>query len=90
LNLQKPTSEELAPPTRAPNRPTGPNQQLSDSYMAPRAPPAPPSASSHTAKDSSGSSNGVPISPKLPRWSAGGDFTMDEDLARILGGTDES
>ncbi|KFY70575.1 hypothetical protein V499_09065, partial [Pseudogymnoascus sp. VKM F-103] len=31
---------------------------------------------------------GEPISPKLPRWSAGGDFTMDEDMARILG-TDE-
>jgi hypothetical protein len=90
LNLQKSTNEELAPPTRAPNRPPGPNQQLSDSYMAPRAPPALPSAPSHTAKDSSGSSNGVPISPKLPRWSAGGDFTMDEDMARILGGTDES
>lgn len=27
-------------------------------------------------------------SPKLPRWSSGGDFSMDEDMARILG-TDE-
>lgn len=26
------------------------------------------------------------ISPKLPRWSSGGDFTMDEDMARIMGG----
>jgi hypothetical protein len=28
------------------------------------------------------------VSPKLPRWSSGGEFTMDEDMARILG-TDE-
>ncbi|KAG6001509.1 hypothetical protein E4U21_004281 [Claviceps maximensis] len=28
------------------------------------------------------------VSPKLPRWSNGGDFSLDEDLARILG-TDE-
>jgi Rho-type GTPase-activating protein 1/2 len=90
LNLQSMVKEELAPPTRAPNRPSGPPHQLSDSYMAPRAPPQPPPTGSHAAKDSSGSSNGVPISPKLPRWSAGGDFTMDEDMARILGGTDES
>ena len=26
-----------------------------------------------------------PVSPKLPRYSAGGDFTMDEDMARIMG-----
>jgi Rho-type GTPase-activating protein 1/2 len=90
LNLQALVKDELAPPTRAPNRPSGPQQQLSDSYMAPRAPPQPPPVGSHAAKDSSGSSNGVPVSPKLPRWSAGGDFTMDEDMARILGGTDES
>ena len=82
--------DDLAPPSRAPNRPAGPQQQLSDSYMAPRAPPAPPPAGSHSTKDSMSSVNGVPVSPKLPRWSAGGDFTMDEDMARILGGTDES
>jgi len=90
LNLHSLVNEELAPPSRAPTRPAGPQHQLSDSYMAPRAPPQPPPAGSHAAKDSSGSSNGVPISPKLPRWSGGGDFTMDEDMARILGGTDES
>lgn len=90
LALKGPSNDELAPPTRAPNRPPAPTHQLSDTYMAPRAPPAPPASSTHTAKESIGSSNGVPNSPKLPRWSAGGDFTMDEDMARILGGTDES
>lgn len=66
-------------------RPPLPQQKLSDTYMAPRAPPMPPS---HKAgKASVGSITGEPASP-LPRWSAGGDFTMDEDMARILG-TDE-
>lgn len=79
-----PLSEELSPPSRAPTRPVGPHQQLSDSYMAPRAaPPLPP-------VNTTGATNGAPNSPKLPRYSAGGDFTMDEDMARILGGTDES
>ncbi|KAG9259211.1 rho-type GTPase-activating protein [Emericellopsis atlantica] len=48
--------------------------------MAPRTAPVPPQA---------GQDNGEPkTSPKLPRWSSGGDFSMDEDMARILG-TDE-
>jgi hypothetical protein len=85
-----PLGGDLAPPSRAPTRPPGPQQQLSDSYMAPRAAPPLPPVSAHAAKESVGSINGVPVSPKLPRWSAGGDFTMDEDMARILGGTDES
>lgn len=89
LGLQSSSRDELAPPTRAPNRPPGPQQQLSDSYMTPRPPPAPPAASSHNAKESTSSSNGAPNSPKL-RWSGGGDFTMEEDMARILGATDES
>jgi hypothetical protein len=77
-------------PPRAPTRPAGPQQQLSDSYMAPRAPPAPPALGSQANNNSVNTANGQPISPELPRWSAGGDFTMDEDMARILGGTDES
>jgi hypothetical protein len=88
--VQSPVEAVLAPPSRAPTRPSVPQQKLSESYMAPRAPPAPPPTVSHAPKDIS---NGVrPPSPKLPRWSAGGDFTqsMDEDMARILGGTDES
>lgn len=57
--------------------------------MSPRAPPQPPGATA--AKDASNAKNGQTspkVSPKLPRWSSGGDFTMDEDMARILG-TDE-
>lgn len=72
----------------SPPRPALPETKLSDTYMQPRAPPQPPS---QAAKDSTTSVNETPepkVSPKLPRWSSGGDFTMDEDMARILG-TDE-
>ncbi|KAK7956266.1 Rho-type GTPase-activating protein 4 [Apiospora aurea] len=64
-------------------------QKLSDTYMAPRAPPAPPTHAG--AKESVTSLPEVSenkTSPKLPRWSSGGEFTMEEDMARILG-TDE-
>ncbi|KAI0193437.1 rho GTPase activator Rga [Astrocystis sublimbata] len=63
--------------------------KLSDTYMTPRAPPAPPA---HVVVPDSANANNAggenKTSPKLPRWSAGGDFSMDEDMARILG-TDE-
>ncbi|KAJ2902741.1 putative Rho-type GTPase-activating protein 4 [Zalerion maritima] len=68
------------------SRPGLSEQKLSDTYMQPRAPPAPPGGT-HAPKESVSSTNDPP-SPKLPRWSAGGDFSMDEDMARILG-TDE-
>jgi hypothetical protein len=87
LNLSK--EDEQGLPAQALNRPAPPLQNISESYMAPRAPPAPPPTTSHKAgKASISSMTTEPISPKLPRWSAGGDFTMDEDMARILG-TDE-
>lgn len=55
--------------------------------MVPRAPPRPPMQT--PGRDSAGSTNEQEgPSPTLPRWSAGGDFSMDEDMARILG-TDE-
>ena len=93
---QMPLAEDMAPPLRAPTRPNG-LKQSDDSYMAPRAPPPRPQINPLVTQQSGAQivhelpgSNGPPISPKLPRWSAGGDFTMDEDMARILGGTDES
>lgn len=78
--LQSPI-DDMVPPNRASTRPPIPKQQLSDTYMTPRAPPAPPSA---------GSANGNASSPNLPRWSAGGDLTMDEDMARIFGNDEGS
>ncbi|KAH8880637.1 RhoGAP-domain-containing protein [Thozetella sp. PMI_491] len=78
-----PTPDELVPPGRP-----GVETKMSDTYMQPRAAPPPPA---HTPKDSMSSLNensSPKASPKLPRWSSGGDFSMDEDMARILG-TDE-
>jgi len=71
-------------------RPPPPEQKLSDTYMQPRAPPQVPSQPKETSGHSKSASDPTTpkLSPKLPRWSAGGDFSMDEDMARILG-TDE-
>ncbi|KAF7868543.1 hypothetical protein EAF04_005074 [Stromatinia cepivora] len=77
--LQSPI-DDMTPPNRSSTRPPIPKQQLSDTYMTPRAPPAPPSAGL----------NGATSSPNLPRWSAGGDLTMDEDMARIFGNDEGS
>lgn len=62
---------------------------LSEAYMQPRSAPAPPGSrgSTHTKDDKEDGGSPKP-SPKLPRWSSGGDFSLDEDMARILG-TDE-
>ncbi|KAK1713123.1 rho-type GTPase-activating protein [Colletotrichum lupini] len=63
--------------------------KLSDTYMQPRAPPQPPGKPANSpnppAKDQANVNEEGKVSPKLPRWSAGGDFSMDEDMARILG-----
>jgi len=77
-----------SPAGPGPTRPPPPEQKLRDAYMQPRAPPHPPT---HTPKESVSSSaeqSSPKASPKLPRWSSGGDFSLDEDMARILG-TDE-
>lgn len=77
-------SEDMVPPPRP-----GVEQKLSDTYMTPRAPPLPPSHAAGKESVSSMPETGEPkTSPKLPRWSSGGDFSMEEDMARILG-TDE-
>ena len=65
-----------------------------DSFTAPRVPPNP--AGSHMSNNpsvstlkSENSRHGEMLpSSSLPRYSAGGEFSMDEDLARILGNED--
>ncbi|KAI2629354.1 rho GTPase activator Rga [Xylaria nigripes] len=64
-------------------RPAPTDPRSSDPYMAPRVPPVPPA---HSATQDSTEPKS---SPKLPRHNAGGDFSLDEDMARILG-TDEN
>ncbi|KAK8090742.1 hypothetical protein PG994_000247 [Apiospora phragmitis] len=71
-----------------PSRPSA-EHKLSDTYMAPRAPPLPPThAGGKESVTSLPEVSENKTSPKLPRWSSGGEFTMEEDMARILG-TDE-
>lgn len=65
-----------------------------DAFIVPRtAPPPPPTDPSRPRTESTGTLQSESQkyadsqkSPKLPRWSAGGDFTLEEDMARILGG----
>jgi Rho-type GTPase-activating protein 1/2 len=60
-------------------------------FVDPRAPPAPPADHSRSRNESFStlqSENHGPRSPTLPlpRYSATGDFSMDEDMARIMSG----
>ncbi|KAI1625704.1 breakpoint cluster region protein [Exophiala viscosa] len=62
------------------------------SFIDPRAPPLPPADHSHSRNESFStmySDNQRNLegqkSPGLPRYSTGGEFTMDEDMARIMG-----
>ncbi|XXG98094.1 hypothetical protein Hte_004413 [Hypoxylon texense] len=95
-NNAKPIARKELPTTAPRNsngpssqRPTATEQKAPDPYMTPRAPPAPPAPPVQAVGQESVNSAGEPkTSPKLPRWSSGGDFSMDEDMARILG-TDE-
>jgi Rho-type GTPase-activating protein 1/2 len=64
-------------------RPGQADQKPGDIYMGPRVPPGHPSVQESPSQNAENKS-----SPKLPRWSAGDDFNMEEDMARILG-TDE-
>lgn len=97
-NVRQPTRQETddATPTRQnPPRTSSVEQKKTDTYMQPRSAPAPPTQI-HTqvhpgGKEATGAKDdgtSPKHSPKLPRWSSGGDFSMDEDMARILG-TDE-
>ena len=57
------------------------------SFQDPRAPPLPPSdhSRSQSASTLQQKHPDGEKSPGLPRYSTGGDFTMDEDMARIMG-----
>ncbi|KAK4943795.1 Rho-type gtpase-activating protein [Elasticomyces elasticus] len=63
-----------------------------ESFIDPRAPPLPPADHPHSRNESFStmySDNQRNLegqkSPGLPRYSTGGEFTMDEDMARIMG-----
>jgi Rho-type GTPase-activating protein 1/2 len=69
------------------------SSNLNGSFVASRAPPSQPVENQLSRHETSSTSQSDtlktgerPITPGLPRCSAGGEFSMEEDMARILGG----
>jgi hypothetical protein len=80
-------SDVPVPPARSAGRPPPPSAQ---NYTSPRAPPQPPQPQTHRTNDSTSSvhseaSRDTYTGTGLPRYSHQGDFSMDEDFARLLG-----
>jgi hypothetical protein len=74
-------------PARSGGRPPPPS---TDTFTSPRAPPQPPATQLHKTNESissaySESSREAYPPAGLPRYSHQGDFSMDEDFARLLG-----
>ena len=66
-----------------------------DSFVTPRQPPRPPvgthkprNESVSTLKSDSTRNGDQPVSPRLPRYTPGGDLNMEDDMTRILGNED--
>jgi hypothetical protein len=76
-----------APPQRSAGRPPPPPV---DTFVSPRAPPQPPPPpQNHKAAEAATAAlNDTMSSSGLPRYSTQGDFSMDEDFARLLGNQD--
>ncbi len=86
------SNEVPVPPMRSRGRIMHTPASSKDSFTAPRAPPQPPidtprspDPSARTISMQTSPSGDQKPSPKLPRYSGGGEFSMDEDMARILG-----
>ncbi|EOA86207.1 uncharacterized protein SETTUDRAFT_47563 [Exserohilum turcica Et28A] len=78
-------------PARSGGRPPPP--PTAESFTSPRAPPLPPGSQVHKPNESLGSahseaSRDASTPGGLPRYSHQGDFSMDEDFARLLGSQD--
>ncbi|ETN43640.1 uncharacterized protein HMPREF1541_02799 [Cyphellophora europaea CBS 101466] len=90
----------ISAPIESPNSksiydtPSIPKDQATESFIEPRSAPMPPPPGSTKSRNESVSTIHSEVkaqkSPSLPRYSAGGDFTMDEDMARILGNEESS
>lgn len=93
--VSKSSADFMQPPARAKDRPMLARAATGDSFTSPRAPPHLPTdvpphhqarAESISTLQSESTKNGDrPASPVLPPYSAGGEFTMADDMARILG-----
>ncbi|KAF2402018.1 RhoGAP-domain-containing protein [Trichodelitschia bisporula] len=74
-----------APPARSSSRPG----LSGDTFTTPRAPPNPPPMQGHRSTASASHVDAqAPLN--LPRYSAGADFSLEEDLDRILSGDDKN
>ncbi|KAF2870854.1 hypothetical protein BDV95DRAFT_495996 [Massariosphaeria phaeospora] len=69
------------PPQRSSERPPPPS---ADTFSSPRAAPHPPPPQTHKASESVSTDSSQYGTSGLPRYSAQGDFSMDEDFARLL------
>lgn len=85
------SSDAPVPPARSAGRPA----PSADTFTSPRAPPPPPPTNQNHKPSESTSSiqsevsrDAFPTTAGLPRYSHQGDFSMDEDFARLLGGQD--
>lgn len=94
--IESPTSRSIldvpsGPPARSSSRPS-PGPTSAESFTSPRAAPPPPPTPSgiHKASESTSTAQtdvSTQISPvNLPRYSTGAEFSMEEDMARILRG----
>lgn len=86
----KTPSDPPALPARSGGRPAQPS---TDTFTSPRAPPQPPAIQHHRTSESissaqSEASRDAYGAGGLPRYSHQGDFSMDEDFARLLGSQD--
>ena len=89
--IESPSSRSEVPvlPARSGGRPAPPPP--TDTFTSPRAPPQPPTTQLHKASESISSAQSEASRDAyppggLPRYSHQGDFSMDEDFARLLGG----
>ncbi|KKA27582.1 hypothetical protein TD95_001461 [Thielaviopsis punctulata] len=88
-------SQTYTKPRPAPAPPVQAVRELSSSALPvtpapPNPPPAPPVPGGSMRSGQAQASNSNTTSPKLPRWSSGAEFTLDEDMARIMGNEDGS
>lgn len=86
-------TSDLAVPPRAPGRASVVSPSQTESYVAPRAAPPPPPQHRPSESVSSIHSDNVHMaSPpsNLLRYSGGPDFSLDADMARILGANEEA
>lgn len=94
--VESPTSRSImdGPPPRSATRPVLGSKDTGESFTTPRAPPPPPGSGGHRPHESISStiSDGSthPMSPSLLRYSAGGEFSVDEDMARIFRDNEEN